>query len=121
MSFHYALTNENINATFVLNYLDSFSHNLAKLTVIVMDNASVHHAKMIQDRIPIWQERGLFICYLPPYSPHLNIIERLWKEVKQAWLRPRDYISFDSLSYAANRVFANIGTSLSLNFSSFKV
>ena len=114
MSFHYALTNENINATFVLNYLDSFSH-------IVMDNASVHHAKMIQDRLPIWQERGLFICYLPPYSPHLNIIERLWKEVKQAWLRPRDYISFDSLSYAANRVFANIGTSLSLNFSSFKV
>nr|WP_309595565.1 IS630 family transposase [Moraxella osloensis] len=121
MSFHYALTNENINATFVLNYLDSLSHNLAKLTVIVMDNASVHHAKMIQDRLPIWQERGLFICYLPPYSPHLNIIERLWKEVKQAWLRPRDYISFDSLSYAVNRVFANIGTSLSLNFSSFKV
>lgn len=59
MRFHYALTNENINATFVLNYLDSFSHNLAKLTVIVMDNASVHQAKMIQDRLPIWQERGL--------------------------------------------------------------
>ena len=54
-----------------------------------------------------------------PYSPHLNIIERLWKEVKQGWLRPVDYLSFDTLSYAVNRVFANIGKSLSLSFSSF--
>ncbi|WP_201546755.1 transposase [Psychrobacter lutiphocae] len=28
--------------------------------------------------------RTRLIFYLPPYSPHLNIIERLWKEVKQA-------------------------------------
>nr|WP_265088604.1 transposase [Psychrobacter lutiphocae] len=121
MKFHYTITNQNINATFVLNYLDNFSQNLTKFTVIVMDNASIHHAKIIQARLPIWQERGLFIFYLPPYSPHLNIIERLWKEVKQAWLRPCDYVSFDTLSYAVNRVFANIGDSLSINFSTFKV
>lgn len=119
MRFHYKITQDNINATFVLNYLEDFSHNLTKFTVIVMDNSSVHHAKMIQDRLLIWQERGLFIFYLPPYSPHLNIIERLWKEVKQGWLRPTDYMSFDTLSYAVNRVFANIGKSLSLGFSPF--
>lgn len=51
-----------------------FLDNLTKFTVIVMDNASIHHAKIIQDRLPIWQKRGLFIFYLPPYSPHLNII-----------------------------------------------
>lgn len=119
MRFAYQITEESINATFILNYLDDFSINLTKFTVIVMDNASVHHASIIKDRIPIWQKRGLFIFYLPTYSPHLNIIERLWKEVKQAWLRPPDYLSFDTLSYAVNRVFANIGNSLSLSFSSF--
>ncbi len=84
-----------------------------------MDNASIHHAKIIQDRLPIWQKRGLFIFYLPPYSPHLNIIERLWKEVKAGWLKPCDDFDFESLRYAVNRVFANIGKSLSLSFSSF--
>lgn len=121
MQFHYKITEENINATFIQNYLDDFSQHLTKFTVIVMDNASIHHAKTIQDRLPIWQERGLFITYLPPYSPHLNIIERLWKEVKQAWLRPVDYFSFDTLRYAVNRVFANIGESLLLKFSAFSV
>lgn len=120
MRFHYKVTTNNINATFILNYLDDFSHSLTKFTVIVMDNASVHHAKIIQNRLPIWQERGLFIFYLSPYSPHLNIIERLWKEVKQGWLKPNDYLSFDTLSYAINRVFANIGKSLSVSFSEFK-
>ena len=29
--------------------------------------------------------------YLPPYSPHLDIIERLWKEIKARWLNEKDY------------------------------
>ncbi|WP_201546992.1 hypothetical protein [Psychrobacter lutiphocae] len=42
---------------------------LTKFTVIVMDNASIHHAKIIQARLPIWQERGLFIFLFNAYSP----------------------------------------------------
>jgi len=34
--------------------------------------------------IKLWQNRGLYIFYLPSYSPHLNIIERLWKEMRRA-------------------------------------
>ena len=86
---------------------------------VIIDNARVHTAKVIQKRLKIWQQRGLFIFYLPPYSPQLNIIERLCKEIKQGWLRPCDYVDFDSLRYGVNRVFANIGSTLNLNFKQF--
>ncbi len=60
------------------------------------------------------EDRGLHIFFLPPYSPQLNIIERLWKEIKEGWLRPCDYENFDTLRYAVNRVFANIGKSINI-------
>ena len=76
-------TEKNINSEFVLEQLETFSFNLQKPTVVVLDNASAHTAKKIKDRITCWQKRGLYIFYLPPYSPQLNIIERFWKELKE--------------------------------------
>lgn len=63
------------------------------------------------------------IFFLPPYSPHLNIIERLWKEIKSGWIKPEDYADHEILFYAINRIFANIGTEICLNFgySQFKI
>lgn len=29
-----------------------------------------------------WAKHGLYLCYLPPYSPELNRIEILWKHAK---------------------------------------
>ncbi|WP_154806252.1 IS630 family transposase, partial [Moraxella catarrhalis] len=110
MQFHYQLSETNMTANDILTFIDEISLKINKYTVLVLDNARVHTAKVIQKRLKIWQQRGLFIFYLPPYSPQLNIIERLWKEVKQGWLRPCDYVDFDSLRYGVNRVFANIGS-----------
>ena len=112
-------TEKSITANFVLELLDEFSFTIRKCTVVVLDNARIHTAYKIKERIKIWQKRGLFIFYLPPYSPHLNIIERFWKELKQAWIKPDDYKSADSLFYAINRIFANVGKELFLNFNPF--
>lgn len=116
MQFHYAITEKSINTDFIVEYLDRFSLQLTKYTMIILDNASVHKSKKMQERFDYWQQRGLFIFFLPPYSPQLNLIERLWKEIKEGWLRPCDYHDFDTLSYAVNRIFANIGKSVNLNF-----
>ena len=62
-------------------------------------------------------EQRFIYFFLPPYSPHLNIIERLWKEMKQAWIKPNDYSSADQLFHAVDRVCAAIGNRLFLNFS----
>lgn len=119
--FHYATSQENINSLFVMKFLDDFSLNIRKETAIWLDNASIHKSKIIQEAIPYWQERGLFIFYLPEYSPHLNIAETVWRKLKGEWLVPEDYLEQDTLFYAVNRCLANIGTNLTINFSEFNL
>ncbi|WP_291598695.1 transposase [Bacteroides sp.] len=53
---------------------------------MVLDNASVHRNKKIKELRSLWEQRGLFIFYLPPYSPQLNIAETLWRILKGKWI-----------------------------------
>jgi len=118
---YWQATEENIDAQFIMDYLEKFSFQIHKDTFIVLDNARLHKAKDIQERIPYWQNRGLFLFYLPPYSPHLNIAETLWRKLKKEWLNPDDYISKDKLFYATNRCLNNVGNLLYINFSHFNI
>lgn len=79
------ITKEHINANFIVDFFEEFSFKIRKQTVIILDNARIHIAQKVKERFKYWQNRGLYIFYLPPYSPHLNIIERLWKELKARW------------------------------------
>jgi transposase len=119
--FIYKTQEKNINADFIIQTLDAFSLSLSKPTVVVLDNARVHTARKVKQLFQIWQRRGLYIFYLPPYSPHLNIIERLWKELKEGWIKPADYQSPDTLFYAVNRICAAIGSTLFMQFEDFKL
>ncbi len=110
-------TQKTINADFVLDFLDAFSLKIKRLTVVVLDNARIHTARKIKERFQIWQQRGLFIFYLPPYSPHLNLIERLWRELKQRWLKPENYASADLLFYSVYLALNTVGKELNINFS----
>ena len=49
--------------------------------VIVLDNARIHHAKVLH---PFLKEQNgrLEFVFLPPYSPQFNIVEGLWKWLK---------------------------------------
>ncbi len=49
--------------------------------VMILDNARIHHAKLIQPFLEEHRDR-LELFYLPPYSPQLNLIEGLWKWLK---------------------------------------
>ena len=117
----YRLTEQSIDAGFIVAELEHLSMNIQKQTVVVLDNASVHTAQKVKACLDTWQKRGLYIFYLPPYSPHLNITERLWKELKARWLRPQDYLSADSLFYQTKLIMQTIGKSLFINFASFKI
>jgi transposase len=72
-------------------------------TVIVLDNASIHTAASVQLRRAVWETRDLYLFFLPPYSPHLNIAETVWRQLKGGWLCPEDYAQPDDLAYATNR------------------
>ena len=51
--------------------------------IVVMDNLASHKVTGIREAI---DEVGASVWYLPPYSPDLNPIEKLWSKVK-TWLR----------------------------------
>jgi len=114
--FEYATTYETINSNFIIEQIDRFSYGIKKHTVIVLDNASIHQSKAMHMMQDVWAKRQLFIFYLPPYSPHLNIIERLWKEIKARWIQVKDYEECDKLFYATKLVLNAIGNALNINF-----
>jgi len=113
------LTRGVITAEWLSEQLDSVSRSLRRLTVLVLDNARVH-AKAVRERGAFWQERGLFVWFLPTYSPHLNIAEVLWRKLKYEWLRPEDYADEDTLRYAVWQSLKAVGRALTIKFSPFK-
>jgi len=115
-----ATSEKAIDAAFVVEQLERFSFSLSRLTVIVLDNARIHTGKKMSQRIGAWRERGLFVFYLPTYSPHLNIAETVWRKLKYEWLSAADYESKGHLQYAVSLALSAFGRSLKIRFSGFK-
>ena len=59
------------------NIRDTYSDG--KQIEIIMDNAAYNRAYPVQDYA---RELNIRINYLPPYSPNLNLVERIWKFLK---------------------------------------
>ena len=110
-------TSQTITASFIVEQLEQLSLSLPRETVVVLDNARVHTAEVVRACRPVWEERGLTLFFLPPYSPHLNLAETLWRKLKYEWLGPRDYLSFDHLCNATRRTLAAVGLRLTIAFS----
>lgn len=115
--YHGFCSTESMTSERIADFLDKFSLTIRKDTFIVLDNAKVHRSKYMKEMRKIWEKRGLYLFFLPPYSPHLNIAETLWRMLKGQWIQPADYISTDNLFYAVNRGLAGLGITHFINFS----
>ena len=61
-----------------LKRLKSLSCRAGRKVILLVDNAKYHHARLHKDWRAVNDDH--FHCeYLPPYSPDLNPIERVWK------------------------------------------
>ncbi|EMA01131.1 IS630-type transposase ISHwa7, partial [Haloarcula vallismortis ATCC 29715] len=58
--------------------------NPAGPLVVILDNYPSHHANDVKE---LADELGIQLVFLPKYSPHLNPIEPLWRELKYALSR----------------------------------
>jgi transposase len=101
------LTTESVNSNTIIACLDEFVLIIKKTTVVVLDNAPWHVSKEVEAKIKEWESKGLIIFYLPPYSPHLNLIETLWRKVKLEWLKPEDFENKEKLHEAIKHIFLN--------------
>ena len=76
-----------VDSAQVVGFFNDLARRLRRTTYVVLDNLGTHRSQAFQDRLEYWGSKGLHFCYLPPYSPELNLIEILWKRVKHTWLR----------------------------------
>ena len=74
--------------------------------IVVMDNLRTHHIQAVGELL---HGAGAEILYLPPYSPGLNPIEKLWSKVKailrKLRVRSPDALD-DAIHFALNCVSA---------------
>ena len=118
-------THNALDARFIVEQLEGLSWGLKRITVVVLDNAPAHVAKQVQECREAWQERGLFLFYLPPYSrrpegTRLNIAEVLWRKLKYQWLQAQDYLDTQTLFYRVRQALAAVGTLLQIHFAPFQ-
>ena len=107
---------ERMTATFVIESIETLLASLPGPTVLVLDNASVHRSKQVQAKRKEWKRKGLRLLFLPPYCPHLNLIETLWRQVKYRWLDCGAYRNFETLCQSVTDILAQVGAKYQLSF-----
>lgn len=105
-------TTGKVNSAQIIDWMSDFAAKIDRRTVVVLDNAPWHSSALVKNKIEEWKKSGLEIFYLPPYCPHLNIIETLWRKMKHEWLRPEDYNCKDKLHDRIREILSTYGTGI---------
>ena len=89
---------ETFNKQSLLSFLEQLlpHRNKDRKMVVIMDNAPWHHAKEVQEWLKK-HKKHLRLDFLPPYSPQLNPMERVWKLTRKLRTHNRYFPCLDEL------------------------
>ena len=104
-----AKPNKALKAEEFLRFLDALPR-LPVLRVVVLDNGSIHRNDLVKAALPDLWAKGIYLYYLPPYSPEMNEIEHLFQDVKHHDLPERTYTAVQALKSAVNDAFTRAET-----------
>ena len=74
--------------------------------VVILDNARYHHAKKLKPLIHKYR-KGLRLDHLPPYSPKLNPIERVWKVLRKNCTHNQYFQTLEDLTSSVQNEVVN--------------
>lgn len=98
---------ETINAQAIIRLLEAIKQKQKQGKVyIVLDNAKYHHARILNHWL-LHHPRFKPI-FLPPYSPNLNIIERLWRFFHQKVTNNHYFPTFQEFKETTMQFFQNL-------------
>ena len=100
------LFEEKINVESVLRIFKELENRNpdADCIYVICDNASYHHSRIAKEYV---EKSRIKMVFLPPYSPNLNIIERLWKFFKKKVVSYY-YSEFSEFKMACADFFQNL-------------
>jgi transposase len=113
---HPFIFEQSVNTSVVMACFEECSNTRTRKTVVVVDNASVHTSEAFKECLPQWKKKGLIIKYLTPYSPELNLIEILWRNIKYAWLPFAAYQCMNALRNALEHILKHFGSKYQITF-----
>ena len=98
-----------------VGFLGLLVEHVKKPLVVILDNASVHKAKEIAPLLKVLEGKGLKLYFLPPYSPELNRIEKLWHKMKYEWMafKARDAATLEA---DVSEIISGFGYKFKMNF-----
>lgn len=101
------------DATIFRGYVEEcLAPSLREADIVVMDNLASHKVAGVQEAV---EAVGATVWYLPPYSPDLNPIEKLWSKVK-AWLRRVAARTLEDLIDAVGQALAAVERDECINY-----
>jgi transposase len=80
--------------------------------VVVLDNGSLHTGRIVRAARAGLARKGIYLYYLPPYSPEFNRIEGVFRQVKYQEMPQRSYTRRQELRAAVERSFFLYGRNL---------
>lgn len=103
----FILTEDNINQDKVIELLELLraKHPEKGEIYLILDNASYNKALRVRAKA---KESKITIKYQPPYSPNLNLIERLWKFMRKKFFKDKYRSTFDKFKEKLDSFFANL-------------
>lgn len=98
------LTEENCSAEVIEAFLEEvkIQYCYAKTICIILDNAKYQRSSIVQTTASFF---NIDLIYLPPYSPNLNLIERLWRYFKKEVMKNKYYEDYKSFEDAVELFF----------------
>jgi DDE superfamily endonuclease len=96
-----------IGAEQVCQLLQAIHRRCRKPVTVVLDNAAYHRARIVRD---FAAALNIELLFLPPYSPNLNLIERVWKLVKKLALNARTLADFEEFADAVASTVGRLET-----------
>jgi transposase len=102
-------------AELFLGFVAELAKTVTKPLVILIDNASIHRARAIQPALRLLEKKGITLKFLPPYSPELNRIEKLWWLMKHRWMALTRRTK-DELEQTVNHILTNFGSQFKMTF-----
>lgn len=90
---------------------------LRRPSILILDNGPCHRSRLVRAKRAEWRRRGLRLFFLPPYCPHLNRIETLWRLVKHHWLPLTAYANFATLRESVTTLLNTVGLNHRVSFS----
>jgi transposase len=110
LKLHTVVNTTYVNSSTIAELLEKLAKTSKTVPIhLILDNARYQHCDYIKD---LAKSLNIELVFLPPYSPNLNLIERVWRYIKKDVLSNRYFDCATKFHNAINHALIDINSNL---------